>query len=133
MKKTISFLVIAAIFVCLLSALTGCKMETAETVYFLNFKPESAAAYEEIAKVYKEEKGVDVKVVTAASGTYEQTLKTPPFTKLLPIKNLPLPKVTAFTEFLTLWKATELFTTPKFWINILLLITKKLSLIRLTI
>ena len=76
MKKTISFLVIAAIFVCLLSALTGCKTETAETVYFLNFKPESAAAYEEIAKVYKEEKGVDVKVVTAASGTYEQTLKS---------------------------------------------------------
>ena len=76
MKKTISFLVITAIFVCLLSALTGCKMETAETVYFLNFKPESAAAYEEIAKVYKEEKGVDVKVVTAASGTYEQTLKS---------------------------------------------------------
>lgn len=46
-----------------------------QSVYYLNFKPESAAAYEEIAKKYKEETGVTLNVVTAASGTYEQTLK----------------------------------------------------------
>ncbi|MBR6531252.1 MAG: ABC transporter substrate-binding protein [Clostridia bacterium] len=46
------------------------------TVYFLNFKPEVADIYKEIAAKYKEEKGVDVKVVTAASNTYETTLKS---------------------------------------------------------
>lgn len=48
----------------------------AGTVYFLNFKPEVADIYKEIAAKYKEEKGVDVKVVTAASNTYETTLKS---------------------------------------------------------
>ncbi|MDR2930692.1 MAG: ABC transporter substrate-binding protein [Propionibacteriaceae bacterium] len=43
-------------------------------VYFLNFKPEIADKYDAIVKQYKEETGVDVKVVTAATGTYEQTL-----------------------------------------------------------
>ena len=43
-------------------------------VYFLNFKPEVGKVYEEIAKVYEQETGVHVKVVTAASDTYEQTL-----------------------------------------------------------
>ncbi|CAM2921391.1 ABC transporter substrate-binding protein [Actinomyces slackii] len=45
-------------------------------VYFLNFKPEAEAAFKEIAKAYKDKTGVEVKVVTAASGSYEQTLKT---------------------------------------------------------
>ena len=44
------------------------------SVYWLNFKPESDEALQSIAKMYKEETGVDVKVVTAASGTYNQTL-----------------------------------------------------------
>ena len=44
-----------------------------EGVYFLNFKPESADAYEEIAAAYEKETGVPIRVVTAASGTYEQT------------------------------------------------------------
>ena len=76
MKKAISFFIIAAILVITLSVLGGCSKESAQTIYFLNFKPESAAAYDEIAKVYKDEKGVELKVVTAASGTYEQTLKS---------------------------------------------------------
>ena len=45
-------------------------------VYFFNFKPEIAEKYEEIAKIYEEETGVPIRVVTAASGTYEQTLKS---------------------------------------------------------
>jgi len=44
------------------------------SVYFLNFKPEVADVYTSIAAAYKTETGKDVKVVTAASGTYEQTL-----------------------------------------------------------
>ncbi|MCL1841429.1 MAG: ABC transporter substrate-binding protein [Propionibacteriaceae bacterium] len=43
-------------------------------VYFLNFKPEVADVYSKIVAEYKAETGVDVKVVTAASGTYQQTL-----------------------------------------------------------
>ncbi len=43
-------------------------------VYFLNFKPEVSKVYEEIAREYETETGVRVKVVTAASDTYEQTL-----------------------------------------------------------
>ena len=45
-------------------------------VYFLNFKPEVADIYAKIADEYKTETGVTLKVVTAASGTYEQTLKS---------------------------------------------------------
>ena len=43
-------------------------------VYWLNFKPEIDATLQELAKKYKDEKGVEVKVVTAASGTYYTTL-----------------------------------------------------------
>ncbi|MEG0804196.1 MAG: ABC transporter substrate-binding protein [Pygmaiobacter sp.] len=46
------------------------------SVYFLNFKPEQDEAYQKIAKAYTESTGVPVKVVTAAAGTYEQTLKS---------------------------------------------------------
>ncbi len=45
-------------------------------IYFLNFKPEVADVYQKIADEYKLETGVTLKVVTAASGTYEQTLKS---------------------------------------------------------
>lgn len=45
-------------------------------IYYLNFKPEIADVYTEISKVYEEETGVKLNVVTAASGTYEQTLKS---------------------------------------------------------
>ena len=54
-------------------ALTGCGEEEAK-VYFLNFKPEAEAAWQELAKEYEKETGVSVKIVTAASGTYESTL-----------------------------------------------------------
>ncbi|MEG2596246.1 MAG: extracellular solute-binding protein, partial [Ruthenibacterium sp.] len=45
-------------------------------VYFFNFKPEQDEDYQAIAKEYTAETGVPVKVVTAASGTYEQSLKS---------------------------------------------------------
>ncbi|MGL5435977.1 MAG: ABC transporter substrate-binding protein [Lachnospiraceae bacterium] len=59
--------------------LTGCgggKKSDEGSVYYLNFKPEVAEVWEQIAKEYTEETGVDVKVVTAASGGYESTLKS---------------------------------------------------------
>ncbi|MBR7133887.1 MAG: ABC transporter substrate-binding protein [Clostridia bacterium] len=64
--------------ICVLSCLSlaGCGKKNKSQVYFLNFKPESASVYEELAKKYKEETGVTVKVVTAAANNYEQTLKS---------------------------------------------------------
>lgn len=75
MKKPISLFFS---IICLLSciSLAGCGGDGSSEVYFLNFKPESAAVYEELAKKYEEEKGIKVKVVTAAANNYEQTLKS---------------------------------------------------------
>lgn len=44
------------------------------SVYYLNFKPEVDEVWQEIAAAYTAETGVEVKVVTAASGTYEEVL-----------------------------------------------------------
>lgn len=43
-------------------------------VYYLSFKPEVNNIWQDLAQKYTQETGVPVKVVTAASGTYEQTL-----------------------------------------------------------
>lgn len=43
-------------------------------VYYLNFKPEQDEQWQQLAKDYTKETGVDVTVVTAASGNYETTL-----------------------------------------------------------
>ena len=74
-KFTAFFLSAALIFSCF--SLAGCtNKKNAALVYFLNFKPESAAVYEEVANKYEAETGVKVKIVTAAANTYEQTLKS---------------------------------------------------------
>ncbi len=44
------------------------------SVYYLNFKPEFDTALQQLAKDYTAKTGVEVKVVTAASGTYAATL-----------------------------------------------------------
>ncbi len=73
MKKLFALL-LAIVMVASLAACTGGN-ETG-SVYWLNFKPEADEALQAIAKTYTEETGVEVKIVTAASGTYEQTLTT---------------------------------------------------------
>ena len=66
----------AGLALALLLSVAGCggSAGAEEPVYFLNFKPEVADIYNKIVDAYKAETGVEVKVVTAASGTYEQTL-----------------------------------------------------------
>ena len=65
-----------ALTICVLGV-TSCSAGKADnSVYYLNFKPEIAEVYDKIAKDYKAETGVDLRVVTAASNTYEQTLKS---------------------------------------------------------
>jgi len=44
------------------------------SVYWLNFKPELDETLQDLAKTYTDETGVTVQVVTAASGTYSETL-----------------------------------------------------------
>ena len=66
------------------SSTTDSKTESSKTeskadatggkVYYLNFKPEQDQAWQDLAKKYTEETGTEVTVVTAAEGTYEQTL-----------------------------------------------------------
>lgn len=73
MKK---FLALFSCAICILSLFTGCGERSRADIYFLNFKPESASVYKELAQKYEEETGVAVKVVTAAANTYEQTLKS---------------------------------------------------------
>ena len=71
MKKALSLLLIAILCVGLFA---GCSGGEKGRVYWLNFKPESDEVLQEVAKMYTEETGVEVKVLTAASGTYNQTL-----------------------------------------------------------
>lgn len=71
MKKALSLLLIAILCVGLFA---GCAGGEKGRVYWLNFKPESDEVLQEVAEMYTEETGVEVKVLTAASGTYNQTL-----------------------------------------------------------
>ena len=48
--------------------------EATGSVYWLNFKPESDEVLKELAAKYTEETGVPVEILTAASGTYNETL-----------------------------------------------------------
>ena len=52
------------------------KKEAKGTVYYLNFKPEADAQWQELAKLYTDKTGVKVNVVTAAANQYETTLKS---------------------------------------------------------
>ena len=84
-KKGLVALGLAAVMTA--SALTGCggasdkkesdsKKEAKGTVYYLNFKPEADAQWQELADIYTEKTGVKVNVVTAAANQYETTLKS---------------------------------------------------------
>ena len=48
--------------------------EAKGSVYYLIFKPEADKAWQDLAKTYTEKTGVEVKVVTAASGQYDTML-----------------------------------------------------------
>lgn len=70
---------LALIFCTILCLFSGCKKTTDEDtttgkVYYLNFKPEANDDWQTLAKKYTAETGVQVNVLTAASGDYEKTL-----------------------------------------------------------
>ena len=83
MKRRLALVLASAML--LTSALTGlasCKSggnnggtdASKGHVYYLQFKPEQDAQWQELAKLYTEKTGVQVDVLTAADGTYETTL-----------------------------------------------------------
>ena len=73
MKKFVSLMLALALVLSLASV--ACAEETG-SIYYLNFKPEVAEAWEALAAAYTAETGVPMTVITAASGTYEDTLKS---------------------------------------------------------
>ena len=66
-------LAIAATSAVTLTACSGSKTDTT-TIRYLNFKPEIADKYKELATAYEKETGVKVVVETAANNKYEETL-----------------------------------------------------------
>lgn len=88
MRKVTRILAVLMVLCMAVTIFAGCNNNTSSTasgnssaggsdvkeIYFLNFKPEISEKYDAIAKEYEKEKGVKVKVVTAASNEYEKTL-----------------------------------------------------------
>ena len=72
----VSVLLIAAFAIAACGGGAAPAASSGGEIYYLNFKPEIADLYQKIADEYKAETGVTLKVVTAAAGTYEQTLKS---------------------------------------------------------
>jgi raffinose/stachyose/melibiose transport system substrate-binding protein len=75
-RKLFSVISIFLIAVLTLAACGTAGTKAGGEVYYLNFKPEVSEIYTKIAAAYLKETGITLKVVTAASGTYEQTLKS---------------------------------------------------------
>ena len=73
MKKLTKVAVSAAVMA---SAFAMSASADGGKVYYLNFAPEVADQWEALAEKYTDETGTEVQVVTAASGTYESTLKS---------------------------------------------------------
>ena len=71
MKK---LLVLLLAVVMTLSVVSVTSAEESGKVYYLNFKPEADQAWQDLAAQYTALTGVPVKVMTAASGSYSNTL-----------------------------------------------------------
>ena len=71
MKKLLAVLLAAAL---LLGMVSLASAEETGKVYYLNFKPEADQAWQDLAAKYTALTGVEVKVLTAASGSYSNTL-----------------------------------------------------------
>lgn len=74
-RRAVAAMLCLTLLTLLAAGLTGCgEKDKTLTVRYLNFKPEIAEEYEELARMYEQKTGVKVIVQTAANNTYEQTL-----------------------------------------------------------
>lgn len=77
MKKLIALLLTAVMIAGMASLLCGCEQpEEKAKVYYLNPNPEANDTWQALAAQYTEDTGVEVKVVTTASGAYQDILNT---------------------------------------------------------
>ncbi|MBE6957946.1 MAG: ABC transporter substrate-binding protein [Ruminococcaceae bacterium] len=74
MKKTIALLLACLLIVGMFAGCTQAETDEKGSVYYLNFKPEFNDALTELAAKYTAKTGIEVKIVTAASGDYNNTL-----------------------------------------------------------
>ena len=74
-KRTIRRILLACLLVLLAAGLSSCGSGREKgRVYWLNYKPEIDPTLQKLAREYREKTGTEVRVITAASGTYAQTL-----------------------------------------------------------
>ncbi len=83
LKNSLKGVAVAVVAAACLFASCGSK-KTSATVRYLNFKPEVAEVYQELAAAYEKETGVKVIVETAANNSYESTLMSKMATKEAP-------------------------------------------------
>ena len=81
MNKTMKTIAAITAAFTLLGGVAACGSSTGGDsdkgrVYYLNLKPEASDQWKKLAEEYQKQTGVPTTVQTAASGTYEQTLKS---------------------------------------------------------
>ena len=75
-KKFAALILLIAMVVSMLSGCAaGPSSKKVTEIYFLSCKPEVKAIWEEVSEVYEKETGVKLKVLIAADGNHERTLK----------------------------------------------------------
>ncbi len=123
-KKIFSVAAAIAVVLCMLTGCNGNQNggtsngtgngnagESVKEIRYLNFKPEIAEVYKEIAAAYEAETGIKLIVETAASGTYESTLTARMATDDAPTLfqiNGPI-GYTSWAEYCSDLKNTELY------------------------
>ena len=78
-KRIISLALAAFLLMSAFALMTSCNKKAKEgegRVYYLNFKPEQDADWQRLARLYTEETGISVTVLTASDNQYENTLAT---------------------------------------------------------
>lgn len=75
-KRFVALLMTIAMLVSMMSGCSfGSSGKKVTQIYFLSCKPEVKSVWEEVSAAYEKETGIKLKVLTAADGNHERTLK----------------------------------------------------------
>ena len=75
-KRFVALLMTMAMLVSMMSGCSfGSSAKKVTHIYFLSCKPEVKSVWEDVSAAYEKETGVKLKVLTAADGNHERTLK----------------------------------------------------------